>query len=53
MLVCSVQTRDAQYTDTGKIPIYIIFQTVRYHNFAKFGISYAAVPVLPKLLRNQ
>ncbi len=28
---------------TGKIPVYIIFETVRYHNFAQFGISHAAV----------
>ncbi len=25
------------------IPVSIIFKTVRYHNFAHFGISYAAV----------
>ncbi len=35
--------RDAQYTGTGKIPVYIMFQTVRYHNFAQFCISHAAV----------
>ncbi len=35
--------RDARYTGTGKVPVFIIFQTVRYHNFAQFGISYAAV----------
>ncbi len=32
------QTRDARYTGTGKVPVFIIFQTVRYHNFAQFGI---------------
>ncbi len=26
------------YTGTGKVPVFIIFQTVRYHNFAQFGI---------------
>ncbi len=35
---------DALYTGTVKLPVSIIFQTVRYHNFAQFGISYAAVP---------
>ncbi len=38
-----IHSRDARYTGTGKVPVYIIFQTVRYHNFAQFGISYAAV----------
>ncbi len=38
-----IPKRGAQYTGTGKVPLYIIFQTVRYHNFAQFGISYAAV----------
>ncbi len=47
------ESRDARYTGTGKVPVYIIFQTVRYHNFAQFGISYAAVAVLPKLLCNR
>ncbi len=44
----------AQYTGTVKLTVFIIFQTVRYHNFAQFGISYAAVPkfrVFLKLLR--
>ncbi len=36
-------TRDAWYTSTGKVPVYIILQKVRYHIFAQFGISYAAV----------
>ncbi len=27
-----LHTRDARYTCTGKIPVSIIFQTVRYHN---------------------
>ncbi len=36
-------TRDARYTSTGNVPVYIILQKVRYHNFAQFGISYAAV----------
>ncbi len=49
--------RDARYTGTGKVPVYIIFQTVRYHNFAQFGISYAAVAKytcrFPKLLFNR
>ncbi len=35
--------RDARYTSTGKIPVSIIFQMVRYQNLAHFGISYAAV----------
>ncbi len=39
----TIWTRDARYTSTGKVPVFIIFQTVRYHNFAQFGISYAAV----------
>ncbi len=39
-LMCA---RDARYTGTAKILVYIIFQMVRYHNFAQFGISYAAV----------
>ncbi len=43
MLHCN-RTRDARYTGTVKLPVFIIFQTVRYHNFAYFGISYAAVP---------
>ncbi len=38
-----VYSRDMRYTGTGKVPVYIIFQMVRYHNFAQFGISYAAV----------
>ncbi len=37
-----LHSRDAWYTGTGKIPVYIMLQTVRYH-FAQFGISYAAV----------
>ncbi len=37
-------TRDARYTGTVKLPAFIIFQTVRYHDFVYFGISYAAVP---------
>ncbi len=40
----STRTRDARYTGTVKLPVFIIFQTVRYHNFAQFCISYAAVP---------
>ncbi len=36
--------RDARYTGTVKLPVFILFQTVRYHNFAQFGISYTAVP---------
>ncbi len=36
-------TRDARYTSTGKVPVYIILQKVRYHIFAQFGISNAAV----------
>ncbi len=39
MCVC-ICIRDVRYTGTGKVPVYIIFQTVRYHNFAQFGISY-------------
>ncbi len=39
-----VCTRDARYTGNGKIPVYIICKTVRYHHFAQFGISLAAVP---------
>ncbi len=38
-----VYIRDARYTGTVKLPVSIIFQMVRYHNFAQFGISYAAV----------
>ncbi len=37
-------TTDARYTGTVKLPVFIKFQTVRYHDFAYFGISYAAVP---------
>ncbi len=37
-------TRDARYTGTLKIPVSIIFQTVRYHDFAQFCISYNADP---------
>ncbi len=40
----SIISRDARYTGTVKLPVFIIFQTVGYHNFAQFGISYAAVP---------
>ncbi len=40
----STRTRDARYTGTVKLPVFIIFQTVRYHNFAQFCISYAVVP---------
>ncbi len=43
VLLC-VQRRDARYTGTVKLPVFIIFQMVRYHNFVQFGISYAAVP---------
>ncbi len=35
--------RNARYTSTGKIPVSIIFQTVRYQNWSHYGISYAAV----------
>ncbi len=38
-----VPNRDVRYTGTGKVPVYIIFKTVRYHISAQFGISYAAV----------
>ncbi len=44
MTLSIVSNRDARYTGTGKTPVSIIFQTVRYHNCAQFGISYAAVP---------
>ncbi len=37
--VLLVWIRDARYTGTVKLPVFIIFQTVRYHNFAQFGIS--------------
>ncbi len=33
LLFCD-QIRDARYTGTVKLPVFIIFQTVRYHNFA-------------------
>ncbi len=42
MLHCTALYRDVWYTGTGKVPVYIISQTLRYHNFAQF--SYAAVP---------
>ncbi len=38
------KSRDARYTGTVKFLLSIIFQTVRYHNFAQICISYAAVP---------
>ncbi len=44
--------RDARYTGTGKIPVSIIFQKVRYHNFAHFGISYAAVRSASQIAAN-
>ncbi len=36
--------RDARYTAAVKWPVFIIFQTVWYHNSEYLGISYAAVP---------
>ncbi len=42
----------AQYTGTVKLTVFIIFQTVRYHNFAQFGISYAAVPKFRVFLKS-
>ncbi len=46
----SAHGRDAWYTVTVKLPVFIVFQTVRY-NFATFVISYAAVHhLLLKLL---
>ncbi len=29
-----VYCRDARYTGTVKLPVFIIFKTVQYHNFA-------------------
>ncbi len=37
----TMHNKDARYT--LKVPLYIKFQTARYHNFAQFGISYTAV----------
>ncbi len=41
MYLFIMHNKDARYT--WKVPLYIKFQTVRYHNFAQFGISYTAV----------
>ncbi len=43
-------TRDARYTVSGRIPVNIIFQMVRYHNFAQFSISYPASQIAAQLL---
>ncbi len=41
--IIHISIRDARYTGTVKLPVSIIFQMVRNHNFAQFGNSYAAI----------